>query len=253
MTTCAIMQPTYLPWLGYFDLIDQVDIFVYLDTVQLVKRSFQVRNRIKSNGQEFYLSVPILKEKHRNETFINTAHISYSVDWMAKHLKTIKNSYQKATFFDPVFQAIAPIITFRQPSLADLNIALISKVCELLGLSTASKRSSEITEIEGAKDVLLAGICHAVKADTYLSAAGSAEYIEADSPGGAFINQSINLFYQHYTHPEYRQLGKEFIPYICILDLLFNEGPERSLDIIRRGRSQPDHYKEYRTNNSKHD
>ena len=89
MNLTAIMQPTFFPWIGYFDLIDQVETFVFFDDVQLVKRSWQVRNRIKSANGELFLTIPIKKNKIRDELLISEAEIAYDENWQNKHLKTL--------------------------------------------------------------------------------------------------------------------------------------------------------------------
>ena len=86
------MQPTFLPWIGYFDMIDKVDCFVFLDHVQLVKRSWQVRNRIIVSQQEKFFTVPVLKSKNRDSTFIYQAQINYSDNWNVKFIKTLEMS-----------------------------------------------------------------------------------------------------------------------------------------------------------------
>jgi hypothetical protein len=87
---CAIMQPTYFPWTGYFDLIDQSDKFVFLDDVQLVRRSWMVRNRIKTSQGPLFLSIPVRKTKHRDEQLLHETEIDYSQNWQKKHLDSIR-------------------------------------------------------------------------------------------------------------------------------------------------------------------
>jgi hypothetical protein len=99
MNLTAIMQPTFFPWIGYFDLIDQVESFVFYDDVQLVKRSWQVRNRIKSANGELFLTIPIKKNKTRDELLISEAEIAYDENWQSKHLKSIESAYKKADHF----------------------------------------------------------------------------------------------------------------------------------------------------------
>lgn len=235
--TLAIMQPTFNPWLGYFDMIDKVDCFVFFDDVQLTKRSWQVRNKILTHSGELFLTIPIKKSEHRDETLINTAEINYSEDWDNKHLRTMAMSYKKSPFFNETYDLISSIYGLKHRYLAEFNSLLIKKICEAIGIKTKLVYSSKLEDILGTKDLRLVNICKALDADTYLSAQGSAEYIEAFTPGGEFLRNGIDLLYHNYNHPTYNQINsKVFVPYIGIVDLLFNEGFEKALEVIRLGR-----------------
>jgi len=245
MVSCAIMQPTYNPWLGYFDLMDKVDLFIYLDNVQLVKRSWQVRNRIKTIQGEFFLSIPIKKTKKRAETLIKDALINDLENWRKRHLKTIEFNYKKAKCFKTVFPFIKELIYSECSFLGDFNINVIEEVKKAIGISTFTVRSSELP-VKGKKDVLLVNICKCVGADMYVSPQGSAVYIEKENPGGAFVREGIKLYYHNYEHPTYKQLYGQFMPYMGIFDLLLNEGFERALNIIRSGRRDDIFYLNFR-------
>jgi len=228
----AIMQPTYLPWLGYFEMINKVDEFVFLDNVQLVKRSWGVRNRIKTANGEMYLTVPIKKTKSRDETFYQNAEINYNENWIKKHLNALKMNYSKSFYYEEIDKLISSLIEQKFVYLADLNISIIEAISKKIGINTYFKRASNIEHIEGRKDDLLVSICKALNASTYLSAQGSAEYIESKNPGGAFSRNHIQLYYHNYKHPEYRQQFGGFIPNLSIIDLLFNEGYTAALSIV---------------------
>ena len=106
MRKILITQPTFLPWLGYFDLIDQADVLVFLDDVQLDKRSWQTRNRILSSNGNTMLSIPIKKTAQREKIVIKDAKVENSFNWQKKHLSSIKHSYAKTPFFDHIFPII---------------------------------------------------------------------------------------------------------------------------------------------------
>lgn len=229
----AIMQPTYLPWLGYFAMIDDVELFIFLDDVQLEKRSWQVRNRIKEcDGKELMLSIP-LHTLGRDVTRICDAQFADS-KWYIKHLASIRQCYRKSKYYNEIFPFIEDIYRRDYRCLSDFNICFITTICEYLQIKTPLKKSSDFKNILGSKDELLVNICNACGIDRYLSAKGSAIYIENKEIGGAFSKTRIQLEYQNYRHPQYKQLGNEFMPYMGIIDLLFNEG-EHSLSIIRSG------------------
>ena len=132
MTTCAIMQPTYNPWLGYFDLIDRVDTFVFLDNVQVVKRSWQVRNRIKTPKGELFLTIPIIRPKGQS-TKLNEALIDDTQHWRRKHIKTIEFYYKNAKYFDEVFPFIKGLIEFPTTILSEFNINFITTISKKIG------------------------------------------------------------------------------------------------------------------------
>lgn len=234
----AIMQPTYLPWIGYFDLIDQVDKYVFLNNVQLVKRSWQVRNRIKTTQGQLFLTVPIRKIKSRDETNICEAIIDDSEAWREKHLKSIGLAYKKAPYFDEVFSFISGLIKTEITMLADFNINIIKNISDKIGIDVNTKfvTSSKLMGVDGKKDTLLVSICKAIGCYEYVSAKGSADYIEKDSPGGQFVKSDIKLFYHNYSHPNYDQINGNFLPQMSTIDLLFNKGFSQSLEIIRLGR-----------------
>jgi hypothetical protein len=245
MKKCAIMQPTYNPWLGYFDLIDSVDIFVYLDDVQLEKQSWQVRNRIKTPQGELYLTIPTKRILGLKKTLIKNAHINDKENWREKHLKSIFFFYKKAPYFEEVFPFIENLVNAPFQYLGDFNINFIENIKKRIGIKTKTIRSSSLN-IVGRKDEKLAKICKALNCDFYLSPQGSAVYIEKEKPGGKLVENGIEVYYHNYEHPTYRQLHGDFLPYMGIIDLLFNEGFEKALEIIRKGRRPPIHYLEFR-------
>ena len=232
MTSAAIMQPTYLPWIGYFSLIDQVDIFVFLDKVQFDKRSWQQRNRIKTAQGELFLTVPVQTKGKRFQK-ICEVQLDPTQHYHAKHLKVIENNYSKAQYFLEYWPDMSEALNRGYHYLADLNISLIQWFVKKLGIKTTFIRSSDLKS-EGTKVNLLVGICHEIEADQYVSPLGSKVYIGENN---IFQPEKIDLFYQNYTHPEYTQLYKEFIPYLSMLDLLMNEG-SKSLEIMRTGQNE---------------
>lgn len=233
----AIMQPTLFPWLGYFAMIDSVEKFVFLDNVQLEKRSWQVRNRIKMDGREKMLTIPIV-HKERSQRFIYNTMIVEDCAWKRKHLEIIRHCYKNAPYFDEVYKLLCMVYEMPIQYIGDFNIECIKQICQYIGIHQKFVRSSEIDGILGKKDGLLADICQKEGIDVYLSARGSAVYIEREQEGGVFTEVGIHLEYQNYVHPEYMQQGGQFIPYMGIIDLLFNEG-KRSLEIIKSGCRQP--------------
>ena len=236
MTVCAIMQPTYLPWLGYFDLMDQADVFILLDDVQLTKRSWQVRNRIRrSDGAELMLSIPVKKTRHRDALVLAEAEVNDETGWRRKHLASLDNSYSSARHGTTALAIWQAALSSNAIHLVDLHEAAIRGVMTAIGLDTKILRASAL-KASGRKDAHLLALCRAVGATHYLSALGSAAYISANNPQGAFADSGIGLSYQHFDHPVYDQSGRDFMPYLGVVDLLAHVGPDQALDIIRSGR-----------------
>lgn len=232
---CAIMQPTYIPWIGYFNMIDKVDLFVFLDHVKLVKQSWHVRNRVKYMESELMLTMPVSKNSQSNLQINDTSFDFTRGDWMKKHLNTIKHCYAKADHFSDVYPFIEKLYRSDLKNIGDFNINLIMSVSKKIGITTPVVKSGGIGGLEGNKDALVVEICKKVKADEYLSPPGAASYIEKNQPGGEFAKEGIRLYYHHYEHPQYKQVGKNFIPYMGIFDLLLNVGFHGALEIIRSG------------------
>jgi len=228
--TVAVMQPTFLPWIGYFDLIDQSDRFVFLDSVQFSKQSWQQRNRVKGLNGEQWLTVPVLTKGLSNQS-ISEVKINQNAKFKEKTIKNITQIYRKAPFFDFYIDELSHILLKSYVFLADLNIELILWICRQLEIKTEMIRSSSL-KAKGKKVELLINICKELNADTYLSTPGSKVYIEENN---LFPSNGIDLAYHAYEHPVYHQSRGKFIPYMSVIDLLFNEG-HLSLSIIRSGR-----------------
>jgi len=234
------MQPTYLPWMGYFDLIDQSDYFVFLDDVQLQRSSWQVRNKIKTSQGELLLTVPIKKNKPSFDLMINEAVVNDFERWRSNHLKSIKHAYSTSSFFKDVYCFLDDSINLNTTFLYKININIIKLVCRKIGIKTVFIKSSDLKiSKDKKKDKKLVAICKKISAENYLSAKSSASYIEDKNPGGQFSKNKINLFYHNFKHPDYKQLYGEFVSHLSIIDLLFNCGLDKSLEIIRKGRREP--------------
>jgi len=230
----AISQPTYLPWIGYFDLIDQVDTFVFLDDVQFEKQSWQQRNRIKTPTGLQWLTVPVIF-RGRFGQLINEVEIRDREFWR-HHLRAIELNYRRAPFFDQYFDDLCLRLNCTEGTrLVDLNIRLIEWLLDTLGIRTRRLTSSHLKQA-GKRVELLGNLCAALDATQYVSPLGATSYLleGTDAPLGT----AVELLFQHYEHPHYRQLFPPFRPQACILDLLFNEG-DRSLEILRSGRRPP--------------
>jgi hypothetical protein len=232
----AIMQPTYLPWIGYFDLIDTADTFVFLDDAQVLKRSWGVRNRILAQTGEMFLTVPLSGHKHSEGSAFVDTRIDSEQQWAKSHLSTIRHAYAKAPHFAEVFAVLETLLHTGHGTIGALNEAFIGATAKRIGITTPFVKSSELQGIEGRKDDRLLSICRAIGADTYLAAPGSAAYIEQEQEGGAFAGSGVAIRYHDFAHPVYPQRQDGFVSHMSIVDLLMNCGYASALEIIRSGR-----------------
>ncbi len=232
MTICAIMQPTYLPWIGYFALMDLADVFVFLDDVQLSKQSWQTRNRIKGeSGKELMLSVPV---RHAGAQAIKDVEID-GTHWTAKHLRSFAQNYRKAPHFAEAQALYEPVLRSEPAKLCDLNIALISGIADRLGITGKRIRSSDIAEKSADRRDRLVDICKQFGADTYLSPAGAAGYLTEEDGEAQFAAHGMTLLYQRYEHPAYPQINGAFLSHMGVLDLIANVGLGQAAAVMRSG------------------
>ncbi len=228
-----INQPTYLPWLGYFDLIDQADLFVVLDNVQFVKQSWQQRNRIKTAGGLQWLTVPVFF-RGRLGQLIKDVEIR-DAGFCRNHNRAVELAYRRAPYFQAFFPEFSKLLEqLSSGPLLDLNLGLINWAIRVLGLATPVICASSLG-LQGKRTELLAAICESVDADTYLSPAGSACYLLPEQ--NILTDGGIEVFFHNYCHPEYKQVFSPFEPYASVIDLIFNHGPD-SLRILREGRRE---------------
>lgn len=221
MTVVAIMQPTYLPWSGYLAMIERADVFVFLDSVQFARRSWQQRNRIKASSGELILTVPVLKRGRRDQ-LINLVEINPDARFAEKHIAAISSNYSKAPYFDVFAPQLFEILRRGHSRLCELTTELIEWLLKCIGSTTPIHRSS-MMDVSGQKDELLLSICRALDAGTYLSAPASRDYLEESE---CFPRSDVKIAYHDYAHPVYPQLHGSFLPYMSVVDLLFNTGDD---------------------------
>lgn len=222
----VILQPMYLPWIGYFGLIDLADTFVFYDDVQFVERSWQRRNKIKMPNNWSWLSVPIIKRFGQK---INEVRINNTLDWRSNHWKSIKHAYNRAKFFDDYADQFEEVYRKEWQYLADLNIYLIKMISSIMDLNSKFILSSQL-DAKGSKTDRLINILKNIDADEYISGLAAKAYIDSSR----FKEVGINLYWYEFKHPLYQQLYGEFVPYLSIIDLLFNTGND-AIKYIREG------------------
>jgi hypothetical protein len=228
----ALMQPTFLPWAGYFALIDASDRFVFLDDFQFSRRSFHHRNRLFSAGARTqWVTVPV---EHRGTQDVSIANSRPVPDerFSQSFSRLLQSSYGASPWFDQVEPEVTASVRAGRESLADLNIDLIDRICGLLGLEYQGMRSSEIAS-RGTRSDRIVSLLRSVGARTYLAAAGSASYMAAD---GVFPLPDVETVFQSYVPEPYPQRHTDrFVPQLSILDVLFQVGPDLASEVVRSG------------------
>ena len=211
----SIAQPTYLPWLGYFDLIARADVFVFLDTVQFEKQSWQSRNRLKgSDNMPFWLSVPIAT--HPLATPICEIQIAPNKSqWSRKHLQSLQTVLAKMPFFDDTMAILEPVLLEKHTHLSELNISLITGAARNLGLTTRFVRASEMS-VAGNKTDLILAILERLQATHYRCNAGSRAYMEDERP--RFESAEISWEYQLWETPSQLQDSIETTGHLAFPD-----------------------------------
>ncbi len=230
--TVTIAQPTFLPWLGWFDLADQADLLILLDDVSFSRQSWQQRNRVRTRDGLAYLTVPVTTAKRFGQLIVDTG--IADLGFVDKVIRTIAQNYSRAAHFDAYFDEFSATLRLGAGTrrLVELNCGLIDWLARRLGVTTPRIRSSEMA-VDGKRGEHVAKLCQSVGAARYLSAAGAEEYLMTDR--AAFESREIGVELHAYEHPIYRQCFRPFVPYASALDLLLNEGPAAG-DMLRAGR-----------------
>jgi hypothetical protein len=214
----SIHQPAYLPWLGYFDKIRRADLFIYLDTVQFQKNSFQNRNKIRTKSGPIWLTVPVATSGVLYETQLKDIRIDSTLKWQAKHLAALKMNYARATAYEARMPAIVPFYERPWDRLADLCWEMMTIFNAMLGISTRIVKSSDLPATQSAKSDLVLELCRQVGATTYLSGSMGRDYLVLED----FRAAGIEVLFQDYRHPTYPQVYPGFEANLGIVDFLLN-------------------------------
>lgn len=224
----SIMQPTFLPWIGYFNLIARSDYFIFLDNVQFEARSWQQRNRILINGKVAWVTIPVSKPNGSltkiNEVLINREHFQ-----PLKLCQTIRRAYSKKPGLEWLEKEIFPVISSTNFELGKLNVELIESIAKGLGLDTVFLKSSNLKTV-GNKEELLESILLNFDEVEYFSPRGSSTYL--DKLGGRFLS-GIPITFQDFQHPEYNQGNSEFISHLSIVDAIASVGIDEVRNLIK--------------------
>lgn len=212
----AVLQPGYLPWLGFFDQMARADVFVLYDDVQFDKNGWRNRNRIKSPHGPHWLSVPV--NVKLGESLFDVR-IDNTKPWAKKHIATIEQFYRKAPFSPVYLPVVEGIISQPWERIVELDVALILQLKLWLGIESEVVRASELN-VQGDRNERLINLCLHFGATRYLSGNAAQSYLDLPS----FEQHGIEVSWQNYSHPVYEQQGDDFVPYLSVLDLLLNCG-----------------------------
>jgi len=222
----TILQPGYLPWLGFFNQMEISDIFVFLDDVQYDRRGWRNRNRIKGCNGPIWLTVPVVQKGQFNQSLLETK-VNNSAPWAKKQLRTIQFNYKSSPYFEKYYPPLEEILKCNWESLLDLDYKLTHELMKWMGITTPTYRSSELEVRDYDKTGRLVDICLQVGVSAYISGPLCKDYMDVSN----FEKAGIDVLIHDYHHPEYTQRYPPFVSHLSVLDLLFNEGPE-SLRIL---------------------
>ncbi len=226
----AILQSNYIPWKGYFDLINMVDEFILYDDMQYTRRDWRNRNKIKTPQGLQWLTIPVeIKGKFFQK--IKDTRIT-DKKWNIKHWRTISQNYSKAKYFKDykdIFEEL--YLACDEEYLSQINYKFITTINEILEIKTKLRWSSEFELLDGQTEKLL-GICKDCNADIYLSGPAAKDYFNEDLAK----QENIKVEWMDYSgYKEYEQLNPPFEHGVTILDLIFNKG-DRAKEFMKRFR-----------------
>jgi len=220
MKKIAILQSNYIPWKGYFDIINSVDEFILYDDMQYTRRDWRNRNKIMTPQGLLWLSIPVMVKGKFYQKINETKVADHG--WVDVHWKSIQMNYARARYFDEYKDRIAAVYERckQEEYLSQINFLFLREICDILDIRTKITWSSDYHLVEG-KTERLVGLVKEAGGDYYLSGPAAKDYIVPE----LFQEANIQLDWMDYSgYPEYKQLGPQFEHGVSILDLIFNEG-----------------------------
>jgi hypothetical protein len=220
---CVILQPSYIPWRGFFHQIQKADVFVFYDDVQYDDRGWRNRNRIKTASGPIWLSIPVASRGAQIEkTPIRDVRILWERPWARKHWSSIQHAYARAPYYARYAPLLESLYQRRDEYLADFTIACIEALAPELGLAGKRYLRSSSLAAQGTKTERLLSLLRAVGAQHYISGPSARAYVDEDLLASA----GVTIEYMAYDYPAYEQLHPPYDPQVSIVDLLFMQGPD---------------------------
>jgi hypothetical protein len=220
----AILQSSYIPWKGFFDIINDVDEFVLFDDVQYTKRDWRNRNRIKTSQGVRWLSIPVNVKGNFFEKIKDMRVANH--EWARDHYLSIYHAYSKAPFFPVYKDRLHDLYNEAEKldSLSEINYLFLRSICQILSIETRLSWSSDY-ELEDGKSERLLSICRQVGADTYVSGPSARDYLQQP----LFDAEGVRVTWFNYDgYPEYPQPYPPFDHHVSIIDLILQTGPDAS-------------------------
>ncbi len=226
----VILQPSYVPWRGFFHQIYKADLFIFYDDVQYDKHGWRNRNQIKTAQGKQWLTIPVHSGGVTQGRPINEIKIDWSKPWAKNHWKALTFAYAKAPYFRKYAELLEPFYQRQDEFLSDFTIELTIFLARELGIRhTRFLRSSGIAGITGEKTARLIQILTRIGAQHYFSGPSAMSYVEPE----LFAAAGITLEYMTYDYPEYPQLYPPYDPFVSVLDLMFMTGEQALTHIIK--------------------
>lgn len=216
----GLIQSNYLPWRGYFDFIDDVDLFIFYDDVQYTKGDWRNRNLIKTPQGKQWLTVPVKNRSSRQ--LIKDVSIDYTQDWISYQINRFNVCYKIAPFYSDAISFLEILKQNKIDSISELNRILITEICKYLDITTPLELSWNYSPQGSNNTTRIIDILQKIEADVYLSGPSADAYLDKS----LFIENNIQLEYKSYVYDPYPQLWGSFIGDVTILDLIANCGPE---------------------------
>jgi hypothetical protein len=226
----GIMQPYFLPYIGYFQLINATDAFVLYDNIKYTKKGWINRNRILVNGKDEYITLPLRKDSdHLN---VNQRYLAESFHLEKKILRKVGENYRNAPYFSDVFELFEAIIGCKNNNLFNFVHNSLVLVCEYLGVKRNFFVSSTLHvdhTLKGEEKVL--AICKEMQVDCYINPIGGIKLYSKDS----FINNNMELYFLSSNPFVYPQANRGFIPNMSILDVMMFNSKDRIMYFLDNG------------------
>jgi len=214
-----VLQPGYLPWLGFFEQMRRADVFVYYDDVPYDTHGWRNRNRIKTAQGPRWLTVPV-RHHGLGRPRILDVEIDNRTPWARKHVESLRQAYARAAHVSDGLPALQAVLERPWQRLVDLDIALAGVLASAFGITTRVVRSSSL-DLNGERSERLVRICQQLGATTYFSGAAARSYLDVP----LFERHSIEVEWQQFVHPSYPQQHGDFVSHLSAVDLLLNCGP----------------------------
>lgn len=223
------MQPYFLPYIGYFQLINVVDQFIIYDTIEYTKKGWINRNRFLNNGKADYFSLPLKKDS--DFLFINDRFLSDNWEIDKNKIKNkIKNSYLKAPFYKETFHLFEKCLEYEDKNLFNFILNAVNEICKHLEIKTRIIKYSELSidNMLKSKDKVLA-ICKKIDTKTYINPIGGVDLYNKEE----FLKNNIELMFLKSNQITYTQFKNEFEPYLSIIDVLMFNEKEKVINLVK--------------------